>query len=122
MDIREIRRQRLKEWFSDKPLPKREMSYISQLINGKSSFGEKAATRLESDYGMPPGYLSQPFNDDDDSPLIAVSNKQEEKLIKLFRELPDSEKEHMVALFESKVKEFNKLFDELLKLRNGERQ
>ena len=36
---------------------------------------------------MPPGYLSQPFNDDDDSPLIAVSNKQEEKLIKLFREL-----------------------------------
>ena len=66
---------------------KEEMSYISQLINGKSSFGEKAATRLESDYGMPPCYLSQPFNDDDDSPLIAVSNKQEEKLIKLFREL-----------------------------------
>ncbi|CUY45047.1 transcriptional repressor DicA [Serratia marcescens] len=71
---------------------------------------------------MPPGYLSLPFNDDDDSPSIAVSNKQEEKLIKLFRELPDSEKEHMVALFESKVREFNKLFDELLKLRNGERQ
>ncbi|CAI1514849.1 transcriptional repressor DicA [Serratia quinivorans] len=121
MDIREIRRQRLKEWFSDKPLPKREMSYISQLINGKSSFGEKAASRIENEYGMPSGYLSQPYDGQEETPSISISGKQEEKLLSLFRELPDSEKEHMVKLFEEKVSEFNRLFDELLKLRNGGR-
>jgi transcriptional regulator with XRE-family HTH domain len=118
MDIREIRRQRLKEWFSNKPLPKREVSYISQLINGKSSFGEKAATRIENDYGMPPGYLSQPLNDQDGPPSIEVSSAQEAKLLSLFREMPESEKEHMVNLFDEKVKEFNRLFDELLRRRN----
>lgn len=121
MDIREIRRQRLKEWFADKPLPKKEMSYISQLINGKSSFGEKAASRIENEYGMPGGYLSQPYGGQEDTSSLSVSGKQEEKLLRLFRELPDSEKEHMVKLFEEKVSEFNRLFDELLKLRNGGR-
>ncbi|MDR5020526.1 S24 family peptidase [Yersinia rochesterensis] len=58
MDIKDIRRLRLKEWFADKPLPEKEKSYLSQLITGKStSFGEKAARRLESTYGMPSGHL-----------------------------------------------------------------
>ncbi|AVT58536.1 Phage repressor CI-like protein [Pectobacterium versatile] len=57
MDTKEIRRTRLKEWFSERAIPGKEKSYISQLINGKASFGEKAARRLERDYGMPPGYL-----------------------------------------------------------------
>lgn len=118
MDIREIRRQRLKEWFSNRPLPKREVSYISQLINGKSSFGEKAATRIENDYGMPQGYLSQPLNDQDGPPSIEVSNAQEAKLLSLFREMPESEKTHMISLFDEKVKEYNRLFEELLRRRN----
>ncbi|AKP34689.1 LexA family protein [Yersinia aleksiciae] len=58
MDIKDIRRLRLKEWFADKSLPEKEKSYLSQLITGKStSFGEKAARRLESTYGMPVGHL-----------------------------------------------------------------
>ncbi|MEI7002762.1 phage repressor protein [Pectobacterium parmentieri] len=56
-DTKEIRRIRLKEWFSGRTIPEEEKSYISQLINGKASFGEKAARRLEHDYGMPIGYL-----------------------------------------------------------------
>jgi len=53
----ENRRERLKEWFAGKSLPAKEKSYLSQLMTGKASFGEKAARRIEGTYGMPPGYL-----------------------------------------------------------------
>jgi SOS-response transcriptional repressor LexA len=59
----ENRRARLREWFANRSFPEKEKSYISQLINGKASFGEKAARRLERDYGMGADYL------DSDSPL-----------------------------------------------------
>ncbi|TNG94846.1 helix-turn-helix transcriptional regulator [Pasteurellaceae bacterium USgator11] len=55
------RRENLKEWFSDKTLPQKDKSYISQLISGKTpSFGEAAARRLESENGMPKYYLDTP--------------------------------------------------------------
>lgn len=57
MKVPDNRRDRLKAWFSSRSIPEREKSYISQLINGKASFGEKAARRLERDYGMPELYL-----------------------------------------------------------------
>lgn len=63
MKLPEIRRARLERWFSDKTLPEREKSYLSQLIGGKASFGEKAARRLERDYGMGDGYLDRPLED-----------------------------------------------------------
>lgn len=55
--MKKIRQTKLAGWFKDKTLPSKEKSYISQLMSGKSSFGEKAARRLERDYGMPPGFL-----------------------------------------------------------------
>lgn len=55
----EIRRLRLAEWFENRSIPNDEKSYISQLINGKASFGEKAARRLESTYGMGLAYLDR---------------------------------------------------------------
>ncbi|TAM15941.1 MAG: S24 family peptidase [Pandoraea sp.] len=62
MDIATTRRQRLKEWFTGRTLPEREKSYLSQLIGGKASFGERSARRLERDYGMGSGYLDRPFD------------------------------------------------------------
>ncbi len=62
MDMKKIRQTKLAGWFKDKTLPSKEKSYISQLMSGKSSFGEKAARRLERDYGMPPGFLD--FNEE----------------------------------------------------------
>ena len=54
----EIRRANLKIWFSDKQLPEKDKSFISQLISGKTeSFGEKAARRLERDHGIPDLFL-----------------------------------------------------------------
>ncbi|WP_187153303.1 hypothetical protein [Candidatus Arsenophonus triatominarum] len=116
MDIKEIRRKRLKEWFSDKPLPEKDRSYLSQLINGKSSFGEKAAARIENDYRMPIGYLSNPSKEINDA-IIIIQDRREQTLLSLFRELPDSEKEKMLSLFEEKVMNYNKLFNELLKVK-----
>jgi phage repressor protein C with HTH and peptisase S24 domain len=72
MDKATIRRLQLRAWFEHRTLPEKEKSYLSQLINGKSSFGEKAARRIELDYGMNPGYLDQdaptngPHEPDDD--------------------------------------------------------
>lgn len=63
MKMSEIRRENLRAFFKDKSLPtdQSEKSYISQLLHGKASFGEKAARRLETTYGMGAGYLdSQP--------------------------------------------------------------
>lgn len=57
MKISDIRREKLRAWFADRSVPEREKSYISQLMTGKCSFGEKAARRLESDLGMPDLYL-----------------------------------------------------------------
>lgn len=52
-----IRRERLKEWFANQTLPRKEKSTLSQLILGKEVFGPRVARRLERDYGMPRGYL-----------------------------------------------------------------
>lgn len=64
MDIVEIRRQNLRAYFVNRSIPPREKSYISQLLSGKAAFGEKAARRLESTYGMPPMYLDGNWGSD----------------------------------------------------------
>lgn len=60
--LKEIRARNLRQWFSGKTVPQKEKSYISQLMNGKASFGEKSARRLEQDYGMPLYYLDTESN------------------------------------------------------------
>lgn len=84
MDMPSNRRLRLKDWFAERSIPEAEKSYISQLINGKSSFGEKAARRLEQSYGMTTGYL-----DSKTQPLPQVSENKES--------LSDHEKELLQA-------------------------
>lgn len=63
------RRDRLARWFSD-GYPENERSYISQLVSGKSSFGSKAARRIEGDYGMPEMYLDTTGDDSIDQVSI----------------------------------------------------
>ncbi|MCX8649962.1 helix-turn-helix transcriptional regulator [Gilliamella sp. B2776] len=62
--LKELRASNLKLWFSDKSVPPKEKSYISQLVNGRAPFGEKSARRLERDYGMPEFYLDK-INDNE---------------------------------------------------------
>jgi len=116
MSTKEIRSKRLAAWFSERSLPEKEKSYLSQLINGKTSFGERAARRLERDYNMPPGYLDadDDQNGDMQSVLSSMLSADEVELIKYYRGFPDSEKKVVLLEFETKFKKFNQLFAELL--------
>lgn len=64
MDIQEIRRSNLRRWTEAHGVPSKEKSYFSQLLGG-TSFGERAARRLEADYGMGDRYLDQALPESD---------------------------------------------------------
>ncbi len=74
MDIKEKRRANLKRWFEQRTIPPKEKSYLSQLLTGTASFGERAARRLESDYGMGNLYLDgNPGQDGNEPPAASVA-------------------------------------------------
>jgi len=60
MQIETIRRAKLRQWFSERSIPSKEKSYISQLLKESNPFGERTARRLEKDYGMGEMYLDTP--------------------------------------------------------------
>lgn len=55
------RRERLRAALAGRQIKAEDHSYVSQLLSGKASFGEKAARRLERDYLLPAMSLDQPF-------------------------------------------------------------
>ncbi|MCW7764223.1 hypothetical protein [Photorhabdus luminescens] len=115
MSMKNIRQQRLKDWFSDKTLPEKERSYLSQLMNGKASFGEKAARRLEQDYRMPDGYLDTDTNTPElGSPLQVTLTPKQKVLLELFDELPDSDADDLIKNLEDKKRHYDNLLEELL--------
>lgn len=60
--IQDTRRHNLELWFKkpEQRIRPKDKSYISQLLNGKTTFGERAARRLEEDYNIPEGALDNP--------------------------------------------------------------
>ena len=118
MSTADIRRKQLKAWFADKSLPEKEKSYLSQLINGKTSFGERAARRIERDYGMRPGYLDTDDQHPDKDINDTVLSVDELELLLHYRAFPDSEKKAVLQEFKTKHNKYNKLFQELLASRN----
>ena len=56
--LNEVRRANLKAFFAGN-LPEAEKSYLSQVIGGQAPFGEKAARRVEAEYGIPAGSLDR---------------------------------------------------------------
>ncbi|SCZ55679.1 MULTISPECIES: hypothetical protein [Photorhabdus] len=115
MSMKNIRQQRLKDWFSDKTLPEKERSYLSQLMNGKASFGEKAARRLEQDYRMPDGYLDADTNTPElGSPLQVTLTPKQKVLLELFDKLPDSDADDLIKNLEDKKRHYDNLLEELL--------
>lgn len=87
-ELEKTRRAKLGQWFAGRKRPPKEKSYLSQLLSSNASFGEKAARRLERDYGMPVGYL-----DGRDDVTDA-----EWALLKMIRENGISPKQVMVAV------------------------
>lgn len=115
MQIADIRRERLRAWFAEKSIPEREKSYISQLMTGKASFGEKAARRLESDYGMPILYLDQ-LSKPSAAQLIAnyevnaktVLTKEESSLLSAYRKIGRPEQLLVLKMLDIKPDDFAK--------------
>ena len=58
---KETRRERLRNALAGRQIRAEDHSYVSQLLSGKASFGEKAARRLERDYLLPAMSLDQPL-------------------------------------------------------------
>lgn len=59
-ELKKIRMENLRKFFENRPLPEKDSSLISQLYNGKISFGEKVSRRLEKEYDMGAYYLDTP--------------------------------------------------------------
>ncbi|MDE9446897.1 hypothetical protein KKJ30_18200 [Xenorhabdus bovienii] len=115
MSMKNIRQQRLRDWFSGKTLPEKEKSYLSQLMNGKASFGEKAARRLERDYRMPDGYLDTDTNNSELGDQLQITLTPRQKiLLELFDELPNSEADDLIKNLEEKKRHYDNLLEELL--------
>ncbi|HBC0585272.1 TPA: hypothetical protein I3599_000525 [Enterobacter cloacae] len=115
MDIKEIRKQRLTEWFENRPIPREESSYISQLIKGRASFGERAARRLESTYDMPEHYLDEPYEEvaQEQTQGIKDMDFRQLKLVELAKSLPDSEVDDIILMMEEKKKFYEARIEEL---------
>ena len=56
------RRERLRRALAGRQIKVEDQSYISQLLSGRASFGEKAARRLERDYLLPAMSLDESIN------------------------------------------------------------
>jgi phage repressor protein C with HTH and peptisase S24 domain len=87
MDIQENRRARLREWLKDRTAPAKEKSYFSQLVGGIASFGERAARRIERDYGMGDGYLDKTSSESTIAPVeVPKSDDKSPVFTKMRRE------------------------------------
>lgn len=110
MELKDIRQQRLKEWFADKKLPQKDASFISQVVRGGKFIGEKAARRLERDHGMPSLYLDTPL-DKDPAPEAAASIPFQDTTIpetlrvalEKLNSLPDDDAEKLIKEFADKI-------------------
>jgi hypothetical protein len=95
-NITAVRRARLGRWFANRPYPEEKKSYISQLINGHASFGEKAARKLEQDFGIPHMSLDQSL--EEDSSGFTSTLARAELLNRLNKRLSDLSDEKLKAL------------------------
>jgi len=80
MDTNELRLRALRQLIGDSQLKDfanqhdLDASYISQILNGHRSFGERAAANMEKKIGLPKDYLARPaVGSDSDTPVSGVS-------------------------------------------------
>lgn len=119
--ITENRRRRLREWFAGKNLPPLEKSYLSQLMTGRASFGERAARRIERDYGMPEGYLDTPLQipgrDRKDYDRVKKLTDQQKEFLSLLDKLPTYEINKLLEEMRKKCEFYEVILDEFLEKR-----
>ncbi|EBB2318876.1 helix-turn-helix domain-containing protein [Salmonella enterica] len=98
-------------------------SVISQLVNGHRNLGDAISRRIEKSLSVKKGWLDVPHGestddldyDNGDRPYISLDEK---RVVELFRKLPESEKTNIISQLQTKVDDYDRLFNELIKLRN----
>jgi hypothetical protein len=113
MQIQDIRRARLREWFATRSIPPKEKSYISQLLKEGNPFGERAARRLENTYGMGEMFLDTVDAPDNQEPTSSNMNShlyhaqapdtllQAIRLLELFHRTDERGRSDMLRLAET---------------------
>lgn len=101
-DIAAVRRKQLAAWVAKNAVPAKEKSLFSQLLNGKSSFGERVSRRLEHDYGMPPFFLdgfdlgSHPLQESADIPYGYIDHRANYTHISIYDVQPGEQDRSLV--------------------------
>ncbi len=101
-NIAAVRRKQLATWVANNSVPSKEKSLFSQLLNGKSSFGERVSRRLELDYGMPPFYLdgfdlgSHPLQESADMPYGYIDHRANYTHISIYDVFPAEDDRSLV--------------------------
>lgn len=114
VNVTDIRRERLRAWFANRTLPPREKSYLSQLMGGKSSFGEKAARRLEQTYGMPPMYIDTPADGTTPAQPLPAFTPDQLMIATVWPHLPQEKKDELLEQMASDRERYKALLDALL--------
>jgi len=99
---------------------------VQQWAAGATKPSGKNLTKLAEATGKPEHwFFMEAAEEDQESVGKPVSTneinnltQQHRRLIELFDQMPESEKEHMIRLFEEKVKEYDRLLNELIALKN----
>ncbi|GAB5100524.1 hypothetical protein [Caballeronia sp. HLA56] len=127
MNSTDTRRARLKEWLGNHPTPPKEKSYFSQLVNGTASFGERAARRIERQYGMAEGYLDRPLPgapNPTDTAAQSTRNSQSppnpsQSILRLMSQLTETQKAEIANTMQAMADRNERLLAELLARNTG---
>lgn len=95
---------------------------VQQWVKGSSSPRGKNLAKLSNLTGLPEHWFFMAADETTEALQISSPGKildaRQERLIELFEQMPEAEKDHMVRLFEEKVKEYERLLSELIALKN----
>ncbi len=101
------------------------MQAVQQWAAGVTKPSGKNLTKLAEATGKPEHwYFMEPSEEQKSSDELTSADgstpltQQHRKLLALFDQMPESEKKHMILLFEEKVREYDRLLTELIELKN----
>lgn len=108
------RGKRLVEWFDNHGgLPQGEAQFFQRLIDGTAAFTDKTARRIEKEYGLPINHLDLGY--DPSSPQKMTD--QDKQLLYYFHKLTNEAKDEILDLVKDKADFFDRMFEELKKIR-----
>lgn len=92
-------------------------TYVSQLLTGHRSFGEKAARRMEQRCGWPAGYLDDA--DADERPTSVSLSAQQAELLRTWQHLTDKQRAALLEQIQAEAASNIEIAQHLKDMRGG---